>query len=117
MSNYMKVSKENAPRVELHNTLGLTGAEISVNTISAGECVPFIHSNKQNEEIYYIISGSGKAVIDNEEINLAAGDWVKVSPVANRQFFASKNEAISYICIQVKENSLEQFTANDAIIK
>jgi len=32
--------------------------------------VPFIHSHKQNEEIYYVISGSGKAIIDNEEVNL-----------------------------------------------
>ena len=117
MSNYMKVSKENAPRVELHDKLGLTGAEISVNTISAGQSVPFIHSHKQNEEIYYVIDGSGKAVIDNEEIDLVAGDWVKISPVAERQFFTSENNSISYVCIQVKENSLEEFTSNDAIIK
>ena len=117
MSNYMKVSKENAPRVELHDKLGLTGAEISVNTISAGQSVPFIHSHKQNEEIYYVIDGSGKAVIDNEEIDLVAGDWIRISPVAERQFFASENNSISYVCIQVKENSLEEFTANDAIIK
>ena len=117
MSNFMKISSESAPRVELHEKLGLTGAEISINTIGAGECVPFIHSHKQNEEIYYVISGSGKAIIDNEEVNLVAGDWVKISPVAERQFFANKDNAISYICIQVKENSLEGFTANDAIIK
>ena len=61
MSNFMKVSSESAPRVELHEKLGLTGAEISINTIRAGESVPFIHSHKQNEEIYYVISGSGKA--------------------------------------------------------
>ena len=117
MSNFMKVSAENAPRVELHDKLGLTGAEISVNTISAGQSVPFIHSHKQNEEIYYVIDGSGKAVIDNEEIDLVAGDWIRISPVAERQFFASENNSISYVCIQVKENSLEEFTANDAIIK
>ncbi len=117
MSNYKKVSLENAPRVELHDKLGLTGAEISINTISAGECVPFIHSHKQNEEIYYVVSGTGKAIIDNEEVNLVTGDWVRISPKAERQFFASKDNSISYICIQTKENSLEKFTANDAIIK
>lgn len=118
MKNYMKVSlEENAPRVELHDKLGLTGAEISINTLPAGECVPFIHSHKQNEEVYYILSGSGKVIIDNEEINLVAGDWLKISPIAERQFFASKDNSISYICIQTKENSLEEFTANDAIIK
>ena len=117
MSNYKKVSLENAPRVELHDKLGLTGAEISINTLPAGECVPFIHSHKQNEEIYYILSGSGKVVIDSEEVNLVSGDWLKISPSAERQFFASKYNSISYICIQTKENSLEEFTANDAIIK
>ena len=117
MSNFMKVSAENAPRVELHDKLGLTGAEISINTISAGQNVPFIHSHKQKEEIYYVIDGSGKAVIDNEEIDLVAGDWIRISPVAERQFFASENNSISYVCIQVKENSLEEFTSNDAIIK
>ena len=55
--------------------------------------------------------------MDNEEINLVTGDWVRISPVAERQFFASNDESISYICIQVKENSLENFTATDAIIK
>lgn len=117
MSNFMKVSSENAPRVELHNKLGLTGAEISINTIQAGEGVPFIHSHKQNEEIYYVIDGSGKAVIDNEEIDIITGDWIRISPIAERQFFASKDNSLSYVCIQVKENSLENFTANDAIIK
>lgn len=117
MSNYKKVSLENAPRVELHDKLGLTGAEISINTLPAGECVPFIHSHKQNEEIYYILSGSGKVVIDSEEVNLVSGDWLKISPSAERQFFASKDNSISYICIQTKEISLEEFTANDAIIK
>ena len=65
MKNYMKVSlEENAPRVELHDKLGLTGAEISINTLPAGECVPFIHSHKQNEEVYYILSGSGRRQCD-----------------------------------------------------
>ena len=117
MTNYKKVSAKNTPRVELHEKLNLTGAEISVNTLTAGEGVPFVHSHKQNEEIYYVIDGSGKAVIDNEEIDLVAGDWIRISPVAERQFFASENNSISYVCIQVKENSLEEFTSNDAIIK
>lgn len=117
MVNYAKVSFEDKPRVELHDQLGLTGTEISVNTIPAGGCVPFIHSHKNNEEVYYILSGFGKVIIDDEEINLTTGDWIRISPSANRQFFASQDDSISYICIQAKENSLEEFTANDAIIK
>lgn len=117
MKNYKKVSVESSPRVELHDQLELTGAEISVNTISAKESVPFIHAHKKNEEIYYIFSGAGKAVIDGEEINLKKGDWLKIVPSAKRQFFAANDQSISYICIQVKEHSLEAFTADDAMIE
>ncbi len=117
MANYKKISLENAPRVELHEKLGLTGAEISYNILPAGQEVPFVHSHKQNEEIYFIVNGSGKVIIDGEEVNLISGDFIKISPKAERQFFASDTSDITYICIQVKENSLEGFTQDDAIIK
>lgn len=116
MTNYTKTTISNDARTELHDTLSLTGAEISINTLPAGANVPFVHSHKQNEEIYGILSGKGKVIIDDEEIVLNAGDYLRISPSAKRQFFASSDSAISYICIQVKENSLDGFTANDAII-
>ena len=70
MSNYTKIGKVEGARTELHDLLGLTGAEISVNTLQAGTCVPFVHAHKANEEIYFILSGRGKAVIDDEEVDL-----------------------------------------------
>ena len=116
MANYTKttIGKEN--RIELHEKLSLTGAEISLNELPAGASVPFIHSHKENEEIYGILSGNGKVIIDGEEISLSTGDWLKIAPAAKRQFFASDISGITYICIQVKENSLEHFTAEDAVI-
>lgn len=116
MANYTKttIGKEN--RIELHEKLSLTGAEISLNELRAGANVPFVHSHKENEEIYGILSGNGKAIIDGEEISLSTGDWLKIAPAAKRQFFASDISGITYICIQVKENSLEHFTAEDAVI-
>ena len=116
MTNYTKttIGKEN--RIELHEKLSLTGAEISLNELPAGANVPCVHSYKENEEIYGILSGNGKAIIDGEEISLSTGDWLKIAPAAKRQFFASDISGITYICIQVKENSLEHFTAEDAVI-
>ena len=116
MKNYDKISIGNEPRTELHDALGLTGAEISVNTLPAGAGVPFVHSHKQNEEIYAILEGKGYAVIDGEKVELAAGDFIRVSPAAKRQFSASVDTAIKYICIQVKENSLEGYTMTDAVV-
>ena len=74
LSSYAKttIGKEN--RIELHEKLSLTGAEISLNKLPAGANVPFVHSHKENEEIYGILSGNGKAIIDGEEISLSTGD-------------------------------------------
>jgi len=116
MSNYSKVSVANDPRTELHDKLGLTGAEISINNLPAGASVPFVHSHKANEEIYIILSGKGKAIVDGETLELAAGDIVKIAPAGKRQFFAADDSEISYACIQVKEGSLDAYTADDAVI-
>lgn len=116
MKNYTKTTIGNEGRVELHKTLALTGAEISINQLPAGANVPFVHSHKNNEEIYGILSGKGKVVIDGEEIELASGDWLKITPAAKRQFFAANDSGILFVCIQVKENSLGGFTADDAVV-
>ena len=115
MSSYSKVSVADDARTELHDKLSLTGAEISINQLPAGGCVPFVHAHKNNEEIYGILSGKGNAVIDEETVELTAGDWLRVSPAAKRQFFAAEDTGISYVCIQVRENSLEGYTMDDAI--
>ena len=117
MANFNKVSVSNEARTELHDKLQLTGAEVSINNLPAGAGVPFVHYHKKNEEIYFVTAGKGKAVIDGETVELSAGDWLRISPAARRQFFAAENEGISYICMQVKENSLEEYTAADAGIE
>ena len=83
---------------------------------SSGAGVPFVHSHKSNEEIYGVILGKGKAVIDGEEVALAEGDWLRVAPKAKRQFSAAADSGITFVCIQVKENSLGGFTADDAVV-
>lgn len=117
MSNFNKISVADEARTELHDRLQLTGAEISINNLPAGASVPFVHYHKKNEEIYFITAGQGKAVIDGETVELSAGDWLRISPAARRQFFAAAHEGISYVCIQVRESSLEEYTADDAGIE
>ena len=38
------VSVGEEPRTELHDRLGLTGCEVSVNRLPAGAAVPFVHA-------------------------------------------------------------------------
>ena len=116
MSNYTKTNIGNEGRVEILEALSLTGAEVSINSLPAGADVPFVHSHKNNEEIYGVIFGKGTATIDNETIEIVAGDWLKISPAAKRHFISASDSDITYICIQVKENSLDGFTVDDAVI-
>ena len=110
MKNYQKVNvPAGEARVELHDSLNLTGAEVSISNLPAGAGVPFVHSHKQNEEIYAVLSGRGTMVVDGEIVELqAAGE---------RQLSAAADSAISVICIQVKAGSLEGFTMTDGVVK
>ena len=115
MKNYSKTHTAYESRTELHDTLNLTGCEISKNTLCEGTNVPFVHSHKNNEEIYYIVSGKGYALLDNEKVELNEGDFIKVNPICKRQIFAKTK--LTYICIQVRTNSLEGYTLTDAIVE
>ncbi len=117
MANFKKVNVASEARVELHDLLSLTGAEISINNLPAGAGVPFVHSHKKNEEIYAVLSGKGRAVIDGETVELTAGDWICVAPAAKRQFSAAEDTALRFICIQVQENSLESYTKEDGVLE
>ena len=76
----------------------------------------FACAHKKNGEIYGVLSGESRTMTDGEAVELAAGDWIRVSPVAKRQFSAAEDSAIRFICIQVRENSLEGYTNDDTIV-
>lgn len=117
MANFSKVSVGQDARTELHDKLSLTGAEISINDLPAGGSVPFVHAHKDNEEIYGILAGKGRFVIDGEDVEAVAGDWIRVAPDGKRQLFAAEDAGIRYVCIQVKKDSLDGYTADDAVIE
>ncbi|MCR8679173.1 MULTISPECIES: cupin domain-containing protein [Campylobacter] len=114
--NYKMISSQNAPRSEFHDELSLTGCEVSINHLKAGESVPFVHSHKQNEEVYVVIEGSGVLYIDGEEFEVSAGDILRIDPDGKRCFKASSSSDLKYICIQCKASSLEQFSDGDGIL-
>ena len=75
--NYTLIHASGDARTELHDELGLTGCEVSVNQLPAGAAVPFVHAHQQNEELYGILSGAGEIWLDGEVIALRAGDWLR----------------------------------------
>lgn len=101
-------------KVFLHDTLGLSSCEISVNTVPKGFKVPFSHKHKQNEEIYIILKGEGVITIDGNPIIVKEGSAVKILPSASRIIENTTEDEFQFICVQAKTNSLEQFGLGDA---
>lgn len=62
--------------------------------------VPFVHSHKQNEELYLVLKGGGALFIDP----------------AGKRCFKAGAQGMKFICIQTKRGSLEQYTNGDGVI-
>ncbi|MBR4606416.1 MAG: cupin domain-containing protein [Lachnospiraceae bacterium] len=102
-------------RTELHDALGLTGCEMSVNTMPADAETPFIHCHDQNEELYMVLSGSGRVWLDGDVTAIREGDCFKVEPPVRRCLKAGP-EGLRYVCIQARAGSLAQYTMTDGKI-
>lgn len=100
----------------LKDALGLTGCEISVNVVPQGFKMPFNHKHKQNEEVYLILKGEGVLTIDGDRIAVSEGSAVRVAPEAVRAIENTGGGELQFICVQAKENSLEQCTGDDGVI-
>jgi len=94
--------------------LGLTGCEVSLNRLPAGKGMPFVHSHKQNEELYIVLGGSGIFYVDGEEFPISEGSLIRVGTAGERAWKAG-DEDLYFICIQAREGSLEQATLEDGI--
>lgn len=101
-------------RFMLGKALGLTGCEVSINSTPAGGFTPFVHSHKQNEEVYIIVGGTGVFYIDGEEFAVREGSMIRVAPEGHRAIKAV--DPLVYICIQANKGSLVQATREDGII-
>ncbi len=95
----------------LHDALGLTSCEVSVSVMPAGSKEPFNHKHKQDEEVYIFIKGDGCMTLDGTKVPFTEGTCIKVSPAAVRTMEATTDTLL--VCIQAKENSLEQFSFGD----
>ncbi len=96
--------------------IGATSCEISFGSLPSGAAVPFFHSHKANEENYIILSGAGKFQVDDNVFDVVEGSVIRVSTNCDRNLKCTSTEAMTYICIQAKEDSLGDYTMTDADI-
>jgi mannose-6-phosphate isomerase-like protein (cupin superfamily) len=61
---------------------------VSFHQLKAGKRQPFAHKHDEAEEVYVVISGSGRAKLDDSIVELGALDALRVAPGVIRAFEA-----------------------------
>ena len=102
-------------KVFVKDQIHSTGSELSISMLEPRAQVPFLHTHKQNEEVYVILKGTGQFQVDDKIFDVKEGDVIRVAPKGKRGLRAGE-EALTYICIQAKEGSLEHCTGDDGEI-
>ena len=67
---------------------------------------PFGHSHKTQEEVYVVVAGGGKMALDDEVIDVAQWDAIRVAPEVMRAFEGGP-EGIEIIAIGASPGSEE----------
>lgn len=108
-----KLNREIKGKVFLKDTTKSTGTEISFTTIQPKSELGYFHLHYKDEETYIILKGSGYYQVDEDCFPIQEGSVIRVAPGGVRSLCNTSEENMVYICIQSKENSLEQYTTDD----
>ncbi|HCO67246.1 MAG TPA: cupin domain-containing protein [Dysgonomonas sp.] len=100
-------------KVFLKEATDSTGTEVSVSRIPPNKEVGYFHIHTDDEETYIILKGSGYYQVDDDCFPIKEGSVVRVAPEGIRSFCNTSNEEMVYLCIQSKENSLEEYSTDD----
>jgi quercetin dioxygenase-like cupin family protein len=88
-----------APAVEArfaHDDLEAAATGLSYQRLEPDARMPFGHSHREQEEIYVVLSGSGRVKLDDEVVELAPLDAVRIAAPTMRAVEAGP-EGIEYV--------------------
>jgi len=72
-------------------TIGATGTGFAHLQLKPGKRHPFPHRHQQAEEVYLVLSGSGRVKLEDELHDLRTHDIVRVAPQVTRGFEAGSD--------------------------
>lgn len=108
-----KLKHEIKGKVFLKETTKSTGTEISFTTIPPKSELGYFHIHNKDEETYIILKGSGFYQVDDDCFPVQEGSVIRVAPEGARSLCNTSDEPMVYVCIQSKQNSLEEHTTDD----
>lgn len=99
----------------LKEALGLSGMEISINSLPAGGAMPFTHIHQLNEEVYFFLSGDGEFRVDDWTMSVGPGSVVRVAPEGRRCWRNIDKQPLNYLVIQARNGSMPGGTIDDGL--
>lgn len=75
------------------DALELERSGVSLQRLAPGFRMPFGHTQKEQEELYVLVSGSARVKLDDDVVELKAWDAVRVPPAVVRAFEAGADGA------------------------
>ena len=80
------------------NEVGSKQLGVSRFSYEPGARMPFGHRHREQEEVYVVVAGSGRAKLEDEIIEIREWDVVRVAPQVIRSFEAGP-DGMELICI------------------
>jgi len=108
-----KTGQEITGKVFLKTPTKATGTEISFTTLPPKTALSYFHVHNKDEETYIILKGYGYYQVDNDYFPITEGSVIRVAPQGIRGLCNTSDAPMIYICIQSKENSLEEHSTDD----
>jgi mannose-6-phosphate isomerase-like protein (cupin superfamily) len=71
-----------------HGDLETEQTGVSLQTVKPGKRHAFAHRHNQAEEIYVVLSGSGRVKLDDEIVEVEPLDAIRIAPPVTRAFEA-----------------------------
>lgn len=80
------------------DALGTREVGVSRFTYAPGARMPFGHRHREQEEVYVVVGGSGRAKLGEQTVELAVWDVLRVGPPVIRSFEAGP-DGLDLICV------------------
>lgn len=77
-----------------HEDLDSERSGISYQVMKAGQRQPFAHKHGEMEEIYVVVSGSGRVKLDDQVEDVGPFDAVRIAPSVVRAFEAGDEDLV-----------------------
>ncbi len=86
--------------------LELTGMEVSLNCLKAGQGSSFVHQHRQHEELYIFLKGRGQFQVDGDIVGVQPGTVLRVTPAGKRAWRNHGREDLEFVVIQANIGTL-----------